>query len=64
MRQIILGIAVVVMAFTLRQTWMVWTQGIAGAVLLTIGILKVTRKCPSCGYRTKHDPNCREMLCP
>lgn len=64
MRQIILAIAVIIMAFTLHQAWLVAVQLIAGVALLALGIINTCGKCPSCGYRTKHDPNCRERLCP
>lgn len=64
MRQIILGIAVVIMAFTLKKPYMIIIQGIAGIVLILIGVFKASERCPSCGLRMGHDEHCQKRMCP
>ncbi len=43
-RKIILGIAVVIMAFSLRHTWMVVVQAIAGGLLTILGVISLIKR--------------------
>lgn len=49
MRQLIFGIIIIAMAFTLHNDWLTLAQLIAGAVMTTIGIMRLKRK----RYETK-----------
>ncbi len=44
MKQIVLGIIIIMMAFSLHSPVLVILQVIAGAVLLTVGILKIEKE--------------------
>jgi len=44
MRRIILGAIISVMALTLREEWMFWTQLSLGALLMFIGVVELIRK--------------------
>ena len=44
LRQIVMGIVVIIMAITLRQTWMIVTQVMLGCVLLGVGISRIKLK--------------------
>lgn len=63
-RRILMGFAVLFMAGTLPKLWMIVAQSIAGFALLFLGLRgsQKLRRCKSCGYLTKHGPNCRELL--
>lgn len=60
MRAIVLGLAVMAMAFSLPKPWMMWTQAIAGAVLFCLGVWDVwaSRK----EHAPKTDPISREVI--